>query len=189
MTVADLSPEQLERDQRAAKEYGVLIDAVQADMRDLSRLGADCFDLVHQPYSINFIPDCSEVFEQVKRVLRTSGQYWLSFANPFTMNTRQGDWNGSGYVLGGPYSGGAEVTYDDQDWVYDRQSNDPIQKPVEYRHNLAAVVDGLIDLDFSIQHLSDNSDMHPDGTATPGSWDHFVAFAPPWLTILACLEH
>ena len=36
---------------------------------------------------------------------------------------------------------------------------------------------------------ADNADMHPDGDEAPGSWDHFVAFAPPWLTILACLEH
>ena len=36
---------------------------------------------------------------------------------------------------------------------------------------------------------ADSSDMHPDGGATPGSWDHFVAYAPPWLTILARLEN
>mgnify|MGYP007034349507 FL=1 len=30
--------------------------------------------------------------------------------------------------------------------------------------------------------------MHPDLNAEPGSWDHFVAFAPPWLSIWAELE-
>jgi SAM-dependent methyltransferase len=189
VTVVDLSPEQLERDLRVAKEYGVSIETVQADMRDLSGLPADGFDIVHQPYSINFVSDFREVFGQVKRVLRNGGQYWFVFANPFTMSTRQSDWNGSGYVLGGPYIVGAEVTYDDQDWVYDRGSNAQIQGPIEYRHDLAAIVNGLIDLGFSIRHVSDNADMHPDADAAPGSWDHFVAFAPPWLTILASLDN
>ncbi|CAN5343622.1 class I SAM-dependent methyltransferase [soil metagenome] len=189
VTVVDLSPEQLERDVRVSAEYGVNIKTVQADMRDLSQLASSSFDLVHQPYSINFVPDCLEVFGQVARLLRFGGQFWLSFGNPFTMNTRPDYWNGEGYVLDGPYVSGAEITYTDQEWVYDREGNASIEQPVEYRHNLATVINGLIDLGFSIRHLSDNTDIHPDGHAEPGSWDHFVAFAPPWLTLLARLEN
>ena len=189
VTVVDLSPEQLERDARVSSEYGVTIKTVQADMRDLSELAAASFDIVHQPYSINFVPDCTVVFAEVAKILRSGGQYWVAVGNPFTMNVRQGEWNGKGYALDGPYVGGAEITYTDQEWVYDRESNGAIEQPVEYRHNLATVINGLISEGFSIDHLSDSTDMNPDTGSKPGSWNHFVAYAPPWLTILARLDN
>ena len=189
VTVVDLSPEQLERDAHVSAAYGVTIKTVEADMRDLSALAAASFDIIHQPYSINFVPGCSEVFVEVARTLRPRGHYWVAFGNPFTMNIRQGGWNGEGYILDGPYAAGAEITYTDQDWVYDRKNSDSIDQPVEYRHNLATVVNGLISEGFSIKHLSDTTDMNPDTNSEPGSWDHFVAYAPPWLTILARLEN
>src|SRR3712207_7981831 len=46
--------------------YHVAIEAVQGDMRDLSRFAA-AFDLVWQPYSLNFVPDARAVFGQVAR--------------------------------------------------------------------------------------------------------------------------
>jgi hypothetical protein len=30
------------------------------------------------------------------------------------------DWNGEGYTIKHPYIDGAEITYEDQEWVYDR---------------------------------------------------------------------
>lgn len=189
VTVADLSPEQLDRDDRVSLEYGVDIKTVQADMRDLSQLAAMSFDLVHQPYSINFVPDCTHVFTEVARILRPGGLYWAAFANPFSMNIRPGTWTGDGYLLDGPYIGGAEIISSDQEWVYDRESNAEIDRPVEYRHNLMTLVNGLISEGFSIKHLSDSTDINPNISSKPGSWDHFVAFAPPWLTILARLEN
>lgn len=189
VTVVDLSAEQLDRDRETAEHYDVAISAVQADMRDLSGLQANSFDIVHHPYSINFVPDCAEVFAQVKRVLRNGGLYRFAFANPFTMSTRQDDWNGSGYGLLAPYTAGATITYEDQDWVYDRNAHATIQKPIEYRHNLSTIVNALISVGFTIRHLSDNLDMHSDPNADPGSWNHFTAYAPPWLCILACLEN
>lgn len=189
VTVVDLSAEQLERDAQAAGHYGLQIRTVQGDMRDLSVFDADSFDIVYQPYSINFVPECAEVFRQTARVLRSQGHYYFAFANPFTMSARETDWNGAGYVLRGPYVGGAVITYDDQDWVYDREANAGIQRPVEYRHNLCTVVNELVAAGFAIRQLSDNTDMHSDLAADPGSWNHYTAFAPPWLSILARLDN
>jgi ubiquinone/menaquinone biosynthesis C-methylase UbiE len=189
VTVVDLSDEQLERDRLAAGHYGLTVNTVQGDMRDLSALAPRSFDIVYQPYSINFVPDCREVFRQTAGVLRREGYYHVVFANPFTMSTRQSDWNGAGYVLTGPYDAGATITYEDQDWVYDRGTGPAIQQPVEYRHNLATVINELIGAGFSIRQLSDNLDMHPDTQAKPGSWEHYTAYAPPWLSILSRLDN
>lgn len=189
ITVVDLSDEQLEGDRRAARHYNLPIKTVLGDMRDLSTLAPVSFDIVYQPYSINFVPDCCEVFAQVTRVLRRGGPYHAAFANPFTMSARQTGWNGAGYTLTGPYTAGAAITYEDQDWVYDRGTGPEIERPVEYRHNLATIVNGLAAAGFSIRQLSDSSDMHPDAQAVPGSWDHYTAFAPPWLSILSRLDN
>lgn len=189
VTVVDLSAEQLERDVLAAKHYGIEIKVLQADMRDLSALEKNSFDIVHQAYSLNFVPSCLDVFAQVVKVLRPDGLYRVVCANPFTMGAKSSDWNGLGYVFGEPYIQDAVITYDDQEWVYDRESKVEIGKPVEYRHTLSTMVNGLIGSGFVLLHVSDSSDMHPDAASEPGTWDHFVAYAPPWLSFLARLEN
>src|SRR6184192_3220933 len=55
VTVVDLSAAQLERDRQVAARYGVPIEIVEADMRDLSTLNDDVFDLVSHAYSLNFV--------------------------------------------------------------------------------------------------------------------------------------
>ncbi len=36
------------------------------------------------------------------------------------MGVEQQSWNGTGYLLKLPYVAQAEISYDDQNWVYDR---------------------------------------------------------------------
>lgn len=156
--------------------------------RDPSHFAADSFDIVWHPYSINFVPEIDKVFSEVARVLRDRGLYHLHFANPFYSGLTAGDWDGQGYALKHPYIDGAEITYQDQDWVYSRSKNtgEAIPPPREYRHTLSTVVNGLVAHGFVIRHLSDTLGMHPDTQAEPGTWDHFNAFAPPWLAVWAC---
>lgn len=117
----------------------------------------------------------------------SKGLYHLHFANPFFSGLVAQDWDGNKYSLKYPYVDGAEVTYQDQDWVYNQNAiaGEPIPGPREYRHTLSTVINGLIEHGFVIRHLSDTLDLHPDPQAGPGSWDHFVAFAPPWLAVWA----
>jgi len=185
VTVFDLSEEQLKHDAEAAEHYNVDIKIVQGDMRDLSHFGEASFDIVNHAYSINFVPDAVSVFRQVARVLRNGGIYHVNFTNPFIMGVEQKDWNGKGYILKEPYVNGAKISYDDQDWVYNREVHKPILNPIEYRHTLSTVLNGLFENGFVIFHVSDNCDMYPNINAEPGTWDHFVAFAPPWLSIWA----
>ena len=185
VTVYDLSDAQLERDREAAVHYGVSIETVQGDMRDLSHFPDDSFDVVWHPYSINFVPEIDRVFAEVTRVLRDRGLYHLHFANPFFSGLTPQDWDGRGYCLKHPYEDGAEITCQDQDWVYNRSENadEDIPPPREYRHTLSTVVNGLVAHGFVIRQLSDTMDLSHDNQAQPGTWDHFVAFAPPWLAI------
>jgi ubiquinone/menaquinone biosynthesis C-methylase UbiE len=187
VTVYDLSDAQLEGDRKASAHYGVSIEAVQGDMRNLSHFADDSFDIVWHPYSINFVPEVDRVFSEVARVLRDRGLYHVHFANPFFSGLTAQDWDGQGYSLKHPYVDGAEITYEDQDWVYNRSEHagEAIPPPREYRHTLSTIVNGLVAHGFIIRHLSDTMDLSHDEQAEPGTWDHFVAFAPPWLAIWA----
>ena len=188
VTVFDLSPEQLLRDRAAAAHYGLHVEAVEGDMRDLSVLPAASFDYVYHPYALNFVPDARVVFREVARVLRPGGHYFLSCANPFLFGLSERDWNGAGYALRHPYVDGAQLTNADSDWVYDRDKHAPVPGSREYRHTLSTLVQGLRACGFVLADLSDNTSIHPDPQAAPGTWNHFVAIAPPWLAFWSVLR-
>jgi len=186
VTVFDLSEAQLRQDREAAAHFGVDIKILQGDIRDLSRFEDAAFDVVYHSYSLGFVPNTRVVFQQVARVLRHGGLYHFMCANPFFMGMREKDWNGEGYTIKHPYVNRAEITYEDQEWVYDRsKSGAPIQPPREFRHTLSDLVSGLVEQGFVIQHISDYSSFNPDSNAEPGTWDHFVSIAPPWLSFWA----
>lgn len=183
VTVTDLSAEQLQLDREMAAQYSVDLAIIQADMRDLSMLETGAFDLVYHPYSINFVPDCGEVFEQVRRVIRPGGWYHLMCANPFAAGLRDRNWDGEGYPVHLPYEHGQRIAYSDEDWVYDRDQHGEIPSPVEYRQTLGALVGRLAGNGFVIVRLKEVGSEEPDASAEPGTWEHFSAVLPPWLII------
>ncbi len=195
VTVVDLSEAQLERDAQVAAHYGVDIEIVQADMRDLSALEAGAFDIVQHAYSINFVPDVRVVFQQVARVIRPGGTYQLMFANPFVHSINPRSWDGNGYPLRAPYLDGTPIQAEDEVWVYNR-GDDPdgkstppvIPGPREYRHSLSTIVNGLAEHGFTMRRLQDLVSIYPDPNAEPGTWDHFVSIAPPWLIVWCTYE-
>ena len=202
VTVLDLSDTQLARDRQAAEHYGRSVRTIQGDMRDLSCLGPASFDLVWHAHSLNFVPDVEVVFDQVHDVLRAGGQYRLNCWSPFSHGMDQDSWNGEGYVLAHPYVEGQEVPtgrfWEVLPWDRPDPSNEESQEPQEslppvrirgpreFRHALGTLVNGLIQRGFILQGLWEEDVGSLD--ARPGSWDHFKAYAPPWLTIWARLR-
>ena len=189
VTVFDLSPAQLERDRQVAAHYRLAVATMQGDMRDLSALPRAGFDIVWHGYSLSFVPDPRVVFGEVAGALTPGGLYDVQVANPFTIGMTPEDWNGAGYTMRYPYQDGLEITAADPDWVYERNAGhaEPVPPPREYRHTLSALVNGLIAQGFVITRLADDRHLRPDPSASPGTWDHFVSRAPPWLSISARL--
>src|SRR5207237_8523656 len=64
VTVFDLSAEQLERDRAAAAHYGVTVETVAGDTRDLSQLAARHFDCRSHPYPLVVVPHAHVVFRE-----------------------------------------------------------------------------------------------------------------------------
>jgi SAM-dependent methyltransferase len=185
VTVFDLSPEQLERDRLAAAHYGTHVETLRGDMRDLSALDADAFDLVWHPYSINFVPDPRAVFRQVARVIRPGGLYRLMCANPFVMGAGPRDWDGRGYALTREYMEGESVTNADEPWVYEREPGEPAPPSREYRHGLGTLLGGLAGQGFRLLRATEDVSTRPDPSAEPGTWPHFVSVIRPWLAFLS----
>jgi ubiquinone/menaquinone biosynthesis C-methylase UbiE len=179
VTVLDLSDAQLARDRDAAAHLGLEIRTVEGDMRDLSAFDAAAFDVVSQPYSLNFVPDCRAVFREVARIVRPGGSYCVDVATPYFLGVGERDFDGQGYVVKLPYVQGTLLETPDAAWVADGRVVEPSR---EYRQTLETVINGLVDEGFRITHLDEGLHTDPDPHATPGSWDHFNAVVPPWLT-------
>lgn len=188
VTVYDLSETQLARDREAAAHYGLEVETIQGDMRDLSRFSDDSFDVVWQAHSINFVPEARAVIKEVARVLRAGGGYRVACHNPFVMGVDERDWDGRCYPLNRPYVDGAEVGYEDSRWtVWDRRGNTRmVEGPKEFRHTLSTMVNGLARSGFVIRGLWEDETEDPD--AAPGTWDHFKLIAPAGLTIWCALR-
>jgi len=153
VTVVDFSQEQLKKDISAAKEYSVKLKVVKSDMRDLSALGDAEFDLIYQPYSINYIPELGSLFDEVSRVLKLGGIYYLMFHNPFVHGSWKDGcwgneweskelWKGKGYPIWQAYKEGVEIETEDPHWnFYDKKGkNVKLQSPQEFKHTLSSIL-------------------------------------------------
>ncbi len=103
VTVADLAEGQLAGDRRAAAHYGYPVTTIQADMRDLSCLEDESFDLVYGT-GMCFIPEVRVVYAEVAKVLKPGGLYRVDFPNPATEFVDWDSWDGTGYRITLPYA-------------------------------------------------------------------------------------
>ncbi len=173
VTVVDLDGGQLARDRDAQA-------VVQADMRDLSTLAGSAFDVVYQPYSINFVPDLRAVVGSVDDVLAPAGVYVVWLANPFARGVGTRDWIGQGYLLRHPYLEGAPYEGRDEEWVAPDLSGVP--PPREYTHTLGGVVAALAEVGLHLFALDEHTGP---ADAAPGTWAHLKSVLPPWFTLWA----
>ena len=186
VSVFDISEGQLQRDLETARHYGYRVALLQGDMRDLSVFRPECFDVVSQPYSLNFVPDCREVFNQVARVLRPAGLYSFWAANPFAAGLGTRAWNGRAYEVSLLYQQGVQLAYDDEDWVFPTAlAAAKPNGPREYRQLLSTLLNGLVNTGFTFLHMREESGHGVAEGLVPGEWDHFTAVMPPWLSFLA----
>jgi SAM-dependent methyltransferase len=167
VTVVDLAEGQLEGDRKAAAHYGYAVTTLHADMRDLSCLPDQAFDLVYGT-GLCFVPDVHQVYVGVARVLRTDGLFRVDSGQPsmhFTV------WDGEGYRITKPY---AERI--------DRRADGAI----EFRHYMDDIFNGLLDLSFSIQRVCEAPYYkHLDPSAPLGSWSHEQAYVAGRFAIVA----
>jgi SAM-dependent methyltransferase len=180
VTVLDLSDVQLNRDRVGAEHHGLEVETIQGDMRNLSIFPADFFDIVWQPYSINFIPSVEPVFQEVARVLKPGGIYYMGFANPFAHSVDDEAWDGDAFPLCRPYHDGEDISRYFPHWDVYQQDGEvvKIDSPHEFRHTLSTVLNTMVKNGFIFLHLQEYMVYEDD--PKPGTWAHFTQVAPPW---------
>ena len=167
VTVVDITEEQLQGDRTAAAHYGYRVTTVRADMRDLSCLDDESFDLVYQAPSMAYIPDVRQVYAGVSRILRANGLYRVCFSNPATEFVDWNSWDGEGYRITMPYVERVE-----------RPPGDGSQGSIQFRHYMAGIFNGLVEAGLSIQQVQDDPQYYvpENAQAQPGTWDHWLTY-------------
>ncbi len=133
------------------------------------------------------IPNHKPVFEEVFRVLRAYGLYRLSFSNPFRAGIDGENWCGDGYAIHHPYdTNRSELWVDELTWAVEGRDGrkHPVAGPKESHHTLSRILNALIKRKFTLLQLWETTGSHaPDIEAEAGSWEHFIAIAPPYLEL------
>lgn len=166
VTVLDLTEGQLDGDKKAAAYYGYEITTIQGDMRDISRLADESFDLVYQSNSMAWIPDVRQVYSGVVRVLRAGGVYRVDFTNPATEFVDWTSWDGEGYRITVPYAERVEHPEGNGEKDY-----------IQFRHYMADIFNGLIAEGLSIRQVQDSPHYFKQNAQVhPGKWTHWLTY-------------
>jgi SAM-dependent methyltransferase len=162
VTVVDLAERQLVGDRRAAAHYGYEVTTIRADMRDLSVIDDESFDLVYQAPSMAYVPEVRPVYTEVARLLRTGGLYWVEFTNPATEFVDCEDWDGTGYRITRPYT---------------ERTRRRVDGAIEFRHYLSDIFNGLLAVGLSIQQVEEAPHFQQQNPqAHPASWEHWRTY-------------
>lgn len=196
VTVVDFSEKQLEKDRLVSQKYNQQIRIVKSDMRDLSFCKDAEFDIVYQPYSINYIPSVEEVFDEISRILKPEGLYDIMFHNPYVHGSWKDGcwekewkteelWEGKGYPIWQTYKDGYAIKTSDANWNFTNSNNEEIkiESPQEYRHTMSTIINGLTKRGLEI--VSYKEEVGSSHENRPGTWEHYKSCLPPWIYMLS----
>jgi SAM-dependent methyltransferase len=180
VTVVDLSPNQLQRDREVAERYGFDIECLEGDMLDLSALYGREFDLVYQPVSALYVPDVRALYQEVFRVLKPGGYYWVEHWNPVQMQLADcSTWDGEAYRIAHPQGPGKAIPWSD----WDVNGREVPAVCWHYIHPLGHLIGGLCEAGFVILRFAETSDG--DLSAEPGTLAHLAAYLPTFSILFA----
>lgn len=175
VTVVDLSPEQLALDRTTAERYSLKLETIEADMQDLSALGARSFDLVYEPVASLYVPDIRQSYQQVATVTAPGGLFFSEHWNPVQMQLAEDErWDGDAYRVGlrpgtGPHPWPPGELTDATCW--------------HYIHSLSDLLGGLCDAGFVIERFAEWGQAQEG--AAPGTQEHLDGYLPAHFGILA----
>jgi SAM-dependent methyltransferase len=162
VTVFDNSPRQLAQDEFVADRDGLSsLRTVLGDMRDLSALPDESFDLVFNPVSNLFSPQLEPVWRECFRVLRPGGALLVGFLNPdvFLFDAVALDSRGEFVVRHAlPYSDLTHLSRQEREEAFGADA------PVEYSHTMDEQIGGQLRAGFVLTGFAE-APHHADATA------------------------
>ncbi len=178
VTVVDLSAEQLALDRQVAEQFGVSIETVRADVRNLAEtLSGRTFDLVYQPASTCYLPDPRECYRGVARVLKPGGLYYSEHWNPAQVQLGAIDrWDGSAYRVKHRSGTGEGI-----DVTHPSLAGGP--SCVYFAHRTSDLIGGICDAGFVLEKFGERGEANlTDPPDTPG---HVGSYLPSFFAVLA----
>jgi 2-polyprenyl-3-methyl-5-hydroxy-6-metoxy-1,4-benzoquinol methylase len=176
VTVVDISEQQIEFDQRLADRYELAVSTVQTSLDDLSQFENSSFDIVLQPVSMSYVPDCRKAYQEIARVLRPGGLYVVQHKHPLSLqaNPRSND---TGLMI--------ERSLKDGPTLQPTDTFSPYREPktYEFLHSLETLIGELCRCGFVIEDFQEP--VRDDAWATPGSQEHRANYIPPYFKIKA----
>ncbi|MEM6469623.1 MAG: class I SAM-dependent methyltransferase [Planctomycetota bacterium] len=145
VTVVDFSAGQLEFDRQLANRHDLRVRTIEADMRDLSMVESESFDLVINPTSVNFVPDCKPVWNETARVLREGGELIAGMIQPinFLFDAVARDQ--------GKLEARFSIPYSDLDLPEEeRELTIGKERPIDFGHSLTELIGGQTQAGLSI---------------------------------------
>lgn len=179
VTLADISPDQLEIDRDVAARNGFEIECIEADMLDLAPLHGREFDLVYQAVSACYVPDVRPLYREVFSVLRGGGFYRAQHWNPVHLQLANANsWDGHAYRIAKPQIPGTPLP-----WVERNGHAGETATCWHYLHPLGDLIGGVCDAGFTILRFEESCESDP--SAEPETYLHLAAYLPSFFTFLA----
>lgn len=144
VTIFDNSPGQLLHDKKLSDQYGLDIQLVHGDMRDLSVFADQSFDLVFNPCSVLFVDNVRQVWQECHRVLRPDGLLMTGLVNPLLF---QVDEESLKLLYKQPYSDLHSLPEDKLQQLKNKN------EPLVFGHSLSDQIGGQLQAGFRITHL------------------------------------
>ena len=175
VTVVDLSESMLKLDNQEAKRRGLKIQTVHTSMDDLSMIGDESFDIVHQPVSTCYVPSLKPVYAEVSRVIRDHGIYISQHKQPVSLqishcNERHQFVIGVEYYQDGPLPKQQDTSYREKG-------------ATEYLHRMEEIVGGLCVSGFVIEDLREPK--RADYNVDVSHFGYRGRFVPPYVRMKA----
>jgi SAM-dependent methyltransferase len=155
VTVYDNSPRQLERDRMVAARDGLEITTLLGDMRDLTALDSESFDLIFHPVSNCFVDTVLPVWRESFRVLRHGGALLAGFNNPILYAFDQEAISNQGIFQVAnrlPYADVESMSEEDRSRLFGADS------PLEWSHTLGEQIGGQLDAGFLLAGFYEDID-------------------------------
>jgi SAM-dependent methyltransferase len=171
VTLVDNSPKQLEQDRLVAERDGLTIALVLADMRDLSALEDEHFDLIVHPCSNCFVPDVEPVWRESSRVLKPGGSLLSGFLQPAVFLFDAGKYERGEFEVRHtlPYSDLESIR------VEEREAYTAKREPLCFSHTLESLIGGQIAAGFALTGFFEDVFAPESGDALSRYMSTFIA--------------